>query len=219
MIQQMRLASWCLVLVVGGYATLARAQDAKAPEAPQGLEAVKCPLCPGMKANLAVSLTTDDGPVFFCGKSCLEGYQKDTAKYADKVAAQRTALAALPKVQVLCPVEKTTVSLKSSLTKDGATIYFCCDDCKAKYEAEPAKYKANLANSYTYQVKCPVMSKPITPKWSIKLEGGETVYFCCGRCPGPYAKDPERYAPGLTAQGLAFASFKPAEDKEAKPTP
>lgn len=202
-----------LTMLIGP--ALVRAAE-PAPKQPAPHELVKCPVC-AAQANLAVSLATDDVPVFFCRKECREGYEKDASRHADAVAAQRVATAALPKVQVLCPVDGNPCSRKFALTAGEATIHFCGEACRAKYETDPAAFKSGLAGSYTWQTKCPVMSKTISPKWSTKLVGGETVYFCCGRCPAPYAKNPQRYASALTTQGFTFASFEPAKVEEPKP--
>ena len=66
------------------------------------------PKCPVMDEpiNLAVTVATDDGPVFFCCKDCISKYKGKPAKYAAKVAAQRRALADRPKIQATCPVSK-----------------------------------------------------------------------------------------------------------------
>ena len=48
------------------------------------------PMCPVMdeEANLARSIATDDGPVFFCCKGCIPKYEANPAKYAPKLAEQ-----------------------------------------------------------------------------------------------------------------------------------
>ena len=57
-------------------------------------EKAALPNCPIMDEpiNLAISVATDDGPVYFCCDGCLPKYQKNTGKYTTKVAAQRKAL-------------------------------------------------------------------------------------------------------------------------------
>lgn len=162
----------------------------------------KCPVM-GDPVDFSVKTMTKDGPVYFCCPMCIEKYKKTPDKYADEVKEQRKALAKLPKVQVTCPVSGEPVDSKVSIEqKDGKKVYFCCKDCVKKYEADPSKYAASLAGSYTYQTRCPVMGETIDPKAFIKLKTGETIYFCCKGCDKKFLKDPAKYAPNLESQGI-----------------
>lgn len=120
------------------------------------IELPKCPVS-GEPVDFYVSTVTDDGPVYFCCPDCIAKFKAKPAEFAVQVKAQRAAASKLPRVQVTCPVSGEPISKKSFLERDGQKIYFCCNDCKGKYEADPAAYKAKLAASYTYQAKCPVM--------------------------------------------------------------
>ena len=73
------------------------------------------PNCPIMAEpiNLAVSVPTDSGPVYFCCDGCIGKFQKNPEKYATKVAVQRKALAHRAKVQVTCPITKEPVDRKT----------------------------------------------------------------------------------------------------------
>lgn len=156
----------------------------------------------GEAVNLSVSTATDDGPVFFCCKGCIRKYKAEPAKYAAKVAAQRKALADRPRVQVTCPVSKEPVNQKVFIEQEGRKVYFCCEDCVKEYKADPGKHKVALANSYSYQTKCPVMGEPINPKASTTLSTGETIYYCCKRCDKKLLADPAKYDKNLLAQGI-----------------
>jgi YHS domain-containing protein len=184
-------------------------EPGKKKEAP--LPEAKCPVT-GNPINFAVSVATDDGPVFFCCKNCIPKYEADPAKYADKVAAQRKALADWPKVQVLCPVSREPVDPKVFIEYEGAKVYFCCKGCIEKFQKDPEKYKAALANSYTYQTKCPVTGNAIDPEARVGK-----IYFCCKNCPKKFFADPAKYAPNLEAQGFKFdpADLKAGEEGAA----
>ena len=196
----------CLaVLGLGVSAPLANAQNV--PKEKEKMTAA-LPLCPvmGEPVNLAVSTPTDDGPVFFCCSDCIPKYKANPEKYAAKVAAQRKALADRPKIQVTCPVSGKPVDTKVFVEHDGQKIYFCCKDCISKYEADPQKYAAKLANSYTYQVKCPVSGEKIDPQSFTQLASGQRVYFCCDGCKPKLAANPSKYLAKLEAQGFKFAA-------------
>jgi YHS domain-containing protein len=172
-------------------------------DTPQDVQAVVVPKCPvsGEAVNLYVSLATDDGPVYFCCPDCIAKYKANPKDYAEKVTAQRAALEKLERVQVTCPVSGEPVNEKVFTEKGGKKVYFCCKDCQAKYEADPAAYKAKLAGSYTYQTHCPVMGEPIDPKSFSDLPGKQRVYFCCMACEKKILAEPEKYAPKMAAQG------------------
>ncbi|RJP39937.1 MAG: hypothetical protein C4547_03015 [Phycisphaerales bacterium] len=173
------------------------------------------PMCPVMDepVNLAVSVATDDGPVFFCCKDCITKYQADPAKYAAQVSAQRKALADRPKIQVTCPVSKDPVDPKAFTDTDKGKVYFCCSGCINKFKADPAKYAVALANSYTYQTQCPVMEEEINPKSFTTLANGHKVYFCCDRCENKLFAKPSEYLPRLKAQGYDFKPEEMAHEK------
>lgn len=182
----------------------------------------KCPIS-GKPANLFVSTTTDDGPVYFCCAGCINTFKADAKGLADKVKAQREALAKLPKVQVACPVTGKPVSKKVFAEKDGHKVYFATDDAKAEYEKNPAQYAVKLANCYTYQTKCPVSGGNIDPAMYRDLPGGQRVYYCCpsGECHAKLVKDPEKYAANLAAQGyqVNVETIKKAAEKKGEDKP
>lgn len=173
------------------------------------------PQCPVMDepANLALSVNTVDGPVYFCCKGCMGKYRAKPGKYTAKVAAQRKALAGRAKVQVICPVSKEPIDRKVSIESDGKKVYFCCKECAGKYQGDPAKYAGALAGSYSYQLKCPVMGGDIDPTASTKLATGETIYYCCPSCDKSLRDNPSKYDKNLVAQGIHvnWAEVKEAE--------
>jgi YHS domain-containing protein len=173
------------------------------------------PKCPVMDEpiNFFVKAETEDGPVYFCCDGCVDKYKANPGKYVAKVAAQRAALAELPKVQVSCPVTGKPVDGKTSIEHNGEKVNFCCPKCVDKFQKDPSKYKTALANSYTYQAKCPVMGGDIDPQSFTTLAGGQKIYFCCPGCEGPLFKESGKYASKLEAQGF---KIKPEQIKRAK---
>lgn len=160
------------------------------------------PLCPVMEepVDFTVRVVTDDGPVYFCCAPCTRRYERDTEKYAEKVAAQRAALARMPRMQALCPVGDEPINKDVSAEFEGTKVYFCCAACKGKFEAEPAKYGAKLEASYVYQTKCPVSGRPIAVDAYTDLPTKQRIYFCCGGCPSRFTANPEQYAEKLAEQ-------------------
>ena len=173
-----------------------------------------CPIM-GEPINLAISTPTEEGPVFFCCDGCVKKYKENQGKYSSVVAAQRKALADRPKVQTTCPVSGKAVDRKVSIEVDGNKVHFCCQGCVSKYQSDPKKYAAALANSYTYQMTCPVMGNPIDPTSYTELADGRKIYYCCDGCEGPLFKNPAKYAKNLASQGLQYnwAKIKKAGDE------
>jgi YHS domain-containing protein len=172
----------------------------------------KLPLCPvmGESIDFSVKSMTDDGPVYFCCKMCVKKFEKQPSKYSEKAAEQKAALAKMPRVQVTCPLSGEPIDKKMFVEVDGKKVYTCCGDCKSKYAADPAKYAAKLAASYTYQTKCPVMGGDINPTVFGDLPSGQRIYYCCPACDEKLKKDPAKYAAKLAEQGIKL------DTKEAK---
>ncbi|MCC7294108.1 MAG: hypothetical protein IT449_18760 [Phycisphaerales bacterium] len=203
-------------LIAGCAASLAVAQEGgakkptaqppaagKAPAAAQAPAAAlpKCPVM-GEEIDFSVRAETPEGPVYFCCPMCIGKFEKEPAKFADAVKAQREALAKRARVQTKCPVSGKPVDGKTSADVGGHKVSFCCAQCVDKYKAEPAKYKGALEGSYTYQTKCPVSGEDINPTVASDLSTGQRVYFCCKDCIEKFNKDAAKYAPKLAEQGV-----------------
>jgi YHS domain-containing protein len=164
------------------------------------------PVCPvmGEPANLAVSTDTPEGPLFFCCERCVEKYEADPSKYTSAAVEQRKALADRPKIQTICPVSDKPVDEKVFIDDDGERVYFCCEGCTGKYQADPKKYASKLANSYAYQTTCPVMKKTIDPTSFTALKDGRKIYYCCDGCGDKLFDKPAKYAKALVDQGYQY---------------
>jgi YHS domain-containing protein len=104
---------------------------------------------------------------------------------------------------VKCPVSGKPAVAAASAGYEGGKVYFCCNDCKASFEKDPAKYaaKANhqlVATGQAKQASCPISGEPIKNDKSVKVSGA-TVYFCCDNCKDKVAK-----ATGDEQVNLAF---------------
>jgi len=177
--------------------------------------ALSLPNCPvtGKPVNLAVSVPTDAGPVFFCCKDCIPKYKADLQKYAANVEPQRAALSQRAKIQVTCPVSGDPVDTTVFAEFEGRRVYFCCNGCVNKFERDPGKYQSALANGFTHQTRCPVMGEEIDPQAFTTVAGGQKVYFCCPRCEKDLFANPAKYLPNLKAQGYDFSPEDMKHDK------
>jgi YHS domain-containing protein len=223
-ILSMGLVSGAALYVGGTPAASACDCCGKAKKAETGERAglPKCPIS-GEPIDFRVSLKTDEGPVFFCSPDCIRKYESDPQKYATAAASQRKVLSDRPHVQVACPVSGAPVDPKVFIEQDGQKVYFCSEDCITKFKAEPAQYRSNLASSYSYQTKCPVMGGEINPQVFTKLPNGQRVFFCCPGCGPKFLANPAEYAPQLAAQGIKIdaeaATARAKEPPSAGETP
>lgn len=185
----------------------------KQAEKPAAVPALpKCPVM-GEEIDLSVKMDTPDGPVYFCCKDCIADYTKEPAKFADKVKAQREALAKLPHMQVTCPISGKPVDGKTSADVNGMKVQFCCPACVDKYKADAAKLAGKLACCFTYQMKCPVSGKDISPAAFVDLPTGQRIYFCCKDCIGKFNAKPADYVGKLADQGVHVDAKKLGEKK------
>lgn len=193
-------------IFLGNLVNLAHAQalegheNQSSPKAPKKVSLPKCPVM-DEPVDFSVMKETQEGPVYFCCKTCIKKYDADAAKYEKQVAEQRKLLADLPKIQVTCPVSGDPIDDKVFVEERVNKTYFCCNGCLKKYRNEPAKYAGALTGIFTYQTRCPVMDEGIDPTSFIKLKSGQTVYFCCDGCDKKFLKDPGKYATNLESQG------------------
>jgi len=200
----MRRSNWVIagaaILTLGAGISISLAQHGPGALAKAGA----LPNCPVMDEpiDFTVSTATDDGPVFFCCSGCIEKYNKNPEKYAKKTAAQRAALKDRPKIQVACPISKKGIDPKVFIVHEGQRVNFCCTGCVGKFEKDPGKYQAGLANSYTYQTTCPVMNEKIDPTSFSVVPASQKIYYCCDGCGGKLVKNPAKYAAKLAAQGV-----------------
>ncbi len=92
------------------------------------------------------------------------------------------------KAKITCPVSGSSAKEAQKVKYRDKEVYFCCDKCKAAYEAEPAKYstKANFQLVQTGQFKqtvCP-LSGGKTKSDQVVEVAGVKVSFCCKNCKG-----------------------------------
>lgn len=61
-----------------------------------------------------------------------------------------------------------------------------------KTEAKATEKAVKIENT-----KCPVMGNDVNPKVQTVEYKGKNYGFCCGMCPEPFKKDPEKYLKNL----------------------
>ncbi|MEO8496409.1 MAG: hypothetical protein ABI614_15180 [Planctomycetota bacterium] len=96
------------------------------------LDGIKCVMKPNAPAKAEKSVDYKGGKVFFCCDNCPKGFAKKIEAGDKLVAAKGNAqlIATGQAKQEKCVF--TGGPLKTKLEVGGATVQFCCDNCKGK---------------------------------------------------------------------------------------
>jgi len=109
-------------------------------------------------------------------------------------------------VDPVCGMKVDPATAKHRSELEGETIYFCSAGCKAKFDADPAKYRKPAATAApAIDPVCGMEVDPATAKHWLDHEGTR-YYFCHAGCKAKFAKDPARFLAGhREAMGAAPA--------------
>jgi YHS domain-containing protein len=140
-----------------------------------------------------------------------EEAKKEEAKKeaAKKEEAKKTA-AGKP-INAKCPVSGKDIDPAAVSVYEGQAIAFCCMECKALFDKDPAKYAGKIpelkkapAKAEAKKVEgkpapgkpintvCPRLGKEIDPAQLVVYEG-QTIGFCCPECKGKFEANPTKY--------------------------
>lgn len=89
-----------------------------------------------------------------------------------------------PLINDVCPVKDKSVDGSKAVEY---TAEFCCNKCVAKFEKEPAKHVAKLAEAE--DGKCPFTGRATDPEATSTIRIG----VCCGNCKKKVAESPKEY--------------------------
>ncbi len=100
-------------------------------------------------------------------------------------------------INAKCPLTGKDVVPAHFSLHEGQTIGFCCPDCKAKFDADPAafigkvaEFKPAVASQKPINTKCPVTGKDVDPA-HFSLYEDQAIAFCCTMCKAQFDKDPK----------------------------
>ena len=115
------------------------------------------------------------------------------------------SLASQTPVNDVCLVSGKAIDPQYNLLHDGKVIGFCCPNCPATFQADPAKFLAklpveeDLSQRETVNQVCLVSGSAIDPAFNL-LHDGKVIGFCCGNCPKTFQADPAKYLAKLDAE-------------------
>jgi P-type Cu+ transporter len=102
-----------------------------------------------------------------------------------------------PAVDPVCGMTVDPATAKHETTHNGATYYFCCAGCKAKFDAAPQTYLDKAAQPPAEQEKatdpvCGMAVDPATAKFHTTHDG-EDYFFCSQGCLDRFRQNPAHY--------------------------
>ena len=74
----------------------------------------------------------------------MQGMQGMQGMQEHAMTTEEAAKAAAAGEQTICPITGNPIAKDVFVEYEGKKVYFCCPDCKAKFNAEPEKYIAKL---------------------------------------------------------------------------
>ena len=153
-----------------------------------------------------------------CCKKCQAKIEKDPKPYIAKLEEAVTKAQADTYALTTCPISGKTLNDKAvSVVVDTTLVKLCCNNCKDKLAAAPAKavqmvqaaaYAKQAAN-YTAKT-CPVSGHDLDDKAVSVMHGTTLIKLCCEDCMDKLKATPNEFA----AKVAPKAAAKKAEAKE-----
>jgi len=94
-----------------------------------------CPVM-GNKINQEIYTDYDGKRIYFCCSGCIDTFKKDPEKYMEKMKDDGVTLESVP-----CPVSGKPSSQEVFTVHKVEKVYFCCPNCKEKFQKNPEKYQ------------------------------------------------------------------------------
>jgi len=119
-----------------------------------------------------------------------------------------------------CPVSGADAKQEQFASYKDKQVYFCCEKCKAAFEAEPKKFevKANhqlVQTKQFKQKKCPISGGDFVKEQSARV-ANVNVRFCCEKCKGAVqAAEADAKLEMIFAEKAFKKAFVAVKDKPA----
>ena len=100
-----------------------------------------CPVS-GKAATKDHAAKYKEGQVYFCCDNCPKAFEANTKKYATKANVQLVSTGQYK--QTKCPLSGEALNPSTAVKVGDLSVSFCCDKCKAKYEAAKDKKQMQM---------------------------------------------------------------------------
>ena len=132
-----------MILSAGFISAEEEKKEAAKPDAEKAVKFKKQTVCPimGNEINPEVFADIQGQRVYFCCEGCIDKFREDPEKYFGKAAKEGVLF---ENVQTTCPTCGEKVDKDFFSYHKGRGIYFCGEDCKKAFDAEPEKFLGKL---------------------------------------------------------------------------
>lgn len=100
-----------------------------------------CPVS-GQPVKAGFTSTFEDQTVGFCCEKCKAAFDKEPAKFAEKLRGKQAGAGPF---NTLCPLSGEPVKADQVSTFEDFEVAFCCGKCKAAFDQDPQKFAAKIA--------------------------------------------------------------------------
>jgi len=103
-------------------------------------------MCPvmGNPINKEVYSDYNGKRIFFCCKACVNVFRENPGQYISKSEKNGVVFDDAPVIQAVCPITGQPIDKNFHSDYKGDRVYFCCGNCKAEFDKNPAKYNDSV---------------------------------------------------------------------------
>ena len=103
-------------------------------------------MCPvmGNPINKEVYSDYNGKRIYFCCKDCSEKFKENPDQYISKSEKEGIVFEDAPIIQEVCPLTGRPIDKNFYSDYKGDRVYFCCGNCKAEFDKNPAKYNDSV---------------------------------------------------------------------------
>jgi len=98
-------------------------------------------------------------------------------------------------IDPVCGMTVDAATSKHRSEHRGETVHFCSASCKAKFDADPGRYRKATPSENAIDPVCGMTVDPATAEHSTVHEG-KTYFFCHAGCKAKFEKNPAHYLAG-----------------------
>lgn len=151
-----------------------------------------------------------------CCDDCAAGVEKDplTALLKLRKLGQEPALAEGFSKLEKCPLSGKPIAEGKVKIKNNVMVSFCCDNCIAAYDKDPASVTAKMAEAKVAptiitleQNLCPISGHEAGGAVSVVYKGKQ-VNLCCDDCKAGFEAEPDKFTQALADMGFVLADAK-----------
>jgi hypothetical protein len=210
------------IAMAAGFAAAIWSGSVMAGEEPKGdvYTLTNCPISGKPLGDAPVVKTIAGRELRFCCGGCPAKAEADPAKVIAKVDAEMIAAQKANYPLDHCAVmadDKLEDGKSADIIYKNRLVRFCCKDCNAEFQKDPAKYLAMLDKAAVEKQKpayaakvCPVSGKELGEGAVDFVVANKLVRLCCDGCKKEVEKNPAKFLSPSSSAAAPAAAPAPA---------